>query len=412
MAVVLYHRRVLLDPRGFLASRSSSSCSGFPDHERCCSRNGPGRVASTSAASGSDEPAAAAGAVSCCCWSSRRWRSSATRRRRSPGRGRPGRTRLRLQLLADRHPGVLLRPGGAPAVAAAPLVARGRRSSSTWSSRPCSSVRWLGSVTRPRPLGAPVDGAGLGAVDGGPCSVKGEDTSFVYYATFTRLSGLLGGALLAMLWGALAFADGSAPAAGRVLDAVERSARRGALVLPWRVNAVRRLHLSGDSSCSTSQSWRSSPCSCTPPPDWGGLLRPAAPRLGRTAVPTRSTVALSRSSWSPDRTWTPDPRAAAVHPAHRRSPSPPAELSFRFVETPLRHGAIDRGVANCRTARGPPPGAGRRAGIGLGALGLVVLIVSEGCSAPPRDPARERIDWRHWRGDDGAARRHRRGRRR
>ncbi len=228
-----------------------------------------------------------------------------------------------------------------------------------------------------------------------------EDTSRVYYGTDTRLSGLLLGAFLAMVWTPWRSRSRAAPQAGPTLDAVGVI---GLVVMGWfvtRVNAFDSFIYRGgflllDIVCITVIAV---------------LVHPAA-RLSRVlAVPPLVWVGVRSYSlylwhWPIFMVTRPDldvPLSGLPLFVFRMLLTfGAAELSFRYVETPLRQGALGRWWTDVRTSDGLRREALGRHGMAVGGTFAVLLVlIGFGLYRATNDPQRQAIELASM-GDDTA----------
>ncbi len=221
---------------------------------------------------------------------------------------------------------------------------------------------------------------------------EGEDTSFIYYATFTRLSGLLLGAFLAMVWTPWRSRTRAAPQAGPVLDVVGAV---GLVVIAWfmlRVNAF------------------------DPFIYRGGFLLLDIVCIAVIAVLVHPAARLSNVlSWAP-LVWV-GLRSYALYLWHwpifmvtRPGLDVPltgfplfvfrmvltfgaAELSYRYVETPMRQGALGRWYHDLRSSDGVRRSALARRATAVGAtFSVLVLLIGVGLYRTATSPDRQELE--------------------
>jgi peptidoglycan/LPS O-acetylase OafA/YrhL len=218
------------------------------------------------------------------------------------------------------------------------------------------------------------------------------DTSRVYYGTDTRLSGLLLGCLLAMVWSPWRSRTPAAPQAGPVLDIVGVA---GLVAIGWfltRVNAFDPFIYRGgflllDIVCITVIAV---------------LVHPAA-RLSRVLgwaplvwIGLRS-YSLYLWHWPIFVVTRPEldvPLSGFPLFVFRMLLTfGAAELSFRYVETPLRQGSLGRWYADVRRSDGLRRQALLRRGWVIGGtLTVLVLLVGFGLFRASTSPEREAIE--------------------
>ena len=221
---------------------------------------------------------------------------------------------------------------------------------------------------------------------------EGEDTSFIYYATFTRLSGLLLGAFLAMVWTPWRSRRPAAPQAGPVLDVVGAV---GLVVIAWfmlRVNAFDPFIYRGgflllDIVCITviavlvHPAARLSNVLSWAPLVWVGL-RSYALYLWHWPIfmVTRPGIDVPLTGF-PLFVF----RMVLTFGA--------AELSYRYVETPMRQGALGRWYRDLRTSDGVRRQALARRGVAVaGTFSVLVLLIGVGLYRTATSPDREAIE--------------------
>ena len=218
------------------------------------------------------------------------------------------------------------------------------------------------------------------------------DTSRVYYGTDTRLSGLLLGSFLAMVWTPWRSRTPAARSAGPVLDGLGVA---GLVVIAWfmtRVNAF------------------------DPFIYRGGFLLLDVVCITVIAVLVHPAARLSRvMSWAP-LVWV-GLRSYSLYLWHwpifmvtRPELDVPlsgfplfvfrmvltfgaAEMSYRYVETPLRRGALGRWYADWHGSDGVRRQALARRGMAVGGTFCVlVLLIGVGLYRSTNDPEREAIE--------------------
>jgi peptidoglycan/LPS O-acetylase OafA/YrhL len=221
---------------------------------------------------------------------------------------------------------------------------------------------------------------------------EGEDTSFIYYATFTRLSGLLQGSFLAMVWTPWRSRTRAAPQAGPVLDVVGAV---GLVLIAWfmlRVNAF------------------------DPFIYRGGFLLLDIVCIAVIAVLVHPAARLSKVlAWAP-LVWV-GLRSYSLYLWHwpifmvtRPDLDVPlsgfplfvfrmvltfgaAELSYRYVETPMRQGALGRWYHDLRSSDGVRRQALARRATAVGAtFGVLVLLIGVGLYRTATSPDRQEIE--------------------
>ena len=221
---------------------------------------------------------------------------------------------------------------------------------------------------------------------------EGEDTSFIYYATFTRLSGLLLGSFLAMVWTPWRSRTRAAPQAGPVLDVVGAV---GLVLIAWfmlRVNAF------------------------DPFIYRGGFLLLDIVCIAVIAVLVHPAARLSKVlAWAP-LVWV-GLRSYSLYLWHwpifmvtRPDLDVPlsglplfvfrmvltfgaAELSYRYVETPMRQGALGRWYHDLRSSDGVRRQALARRATAVGAtFGVLVLLIGVGLYRSATSPDRQEIE--------------------
>ena len=203
---------------------------------------------------------------------------------------------------------------------------------------------------------------------------EGKDTSFIYYATFTRLSGLLLGVFLAMAWTPWRSTQTAARRAGPVLDGIGVI---GLVLIVWFVTRVNAFD---------------------PFVYRGGLLLLDVVTITVIAVLVHPAARLSKVlAWGP-LVWI-GVRSYSLYLWHwpifmvtRPGLDVPldsvalfvfrialtvgaAELSFRFVETPLRKGALGRWYSDLQTSDGARRRALARRGLSVGAVFAVLVVL-------------------------------------
>jgi hypothetical protein len=220
----------------------------------------------------------------------------------------------------------------------------------------------------------------------------GVDTSRVYYGTDTRLSGLLLGSFLAMVWTPWRSRAKAAPQAGPMLDLVGVA---GLVIIAWfmlRVNAFDPFIYRGgflllDVVCITviavlvHPAARLSRVLAWSPLVWVGL-RSYSLYLWHWPIfmVTRPELDVPLSGF-PLFVF----RMALTFGA--------AELSFRYVETPLRKGALGRWYRDLRTSAGPRRQALARRGLAVGAtFSILLVLIGTGLYRSTNDPDREAIE--------------------
>ncbi len=221
---------------------------------------------------------------------------------------------------------------------------------------------------------------------------EGTDTSFIYYATFTRLSGLLLGAFLAMVWAPWRSRTSAARRAGPALDVVGAAM---VVVLAWfmlRVNAF------------------------DPFVYRGGFLLLDVVTIVLIAVLVHPASRLAGPmAWAP-LVWI-GVRSYSLYLWHwpifmvtRPGLDVPlsglplfvfrmaltfgaAELSFRYVETPLRKGAIGRWYHDLRSSAGERRRALAARGMTVaGVFSVLVLLLGVGLHRATTSPDRAEIE--------------------
>ena len=218
------------------------------------------------------------------------------------------------------------------------------------------------------------------------------DTSRVYYGTDTRLSGLLLGAFLAMVWTPWRSRTPAAPAAGPVLDMVGLA---GLVAIGWfltRVNAFDPFIYRGGFlllgvvcivviAVLVHPATRLSQALGWAPLVWVGL-RSYSLYLWHWPifVFTRPEVDVPLSGF-------------ALFVLRMLLTFAAAELSFRYVESPLRNGALGRWRAELRRSDPVRRAALVRQGrIVGGTAAVVVVLLSVGLFRAGTDPDRAEIE--------------------
>lgn len=217
------------------------------------------------------------------------------------------------------------------------------------------------------------------------------DPSRVYYSTFTRASGLLLGAMLALVWAPWRTRGRAAPSAGPVLDA---AGVLGLAVIAWfftRVNAF------------------------DPFIYRGGFLLLDVVCIAVIAVLVHPSAQLSRLLGVRPLVWL-GQRSYAIYLWHwpifmvtRPELDVPltgwplfvfrvgltlgaAELSYRWVEQPLRHGALGAWWSRVRAARGLQRREALRRAALVGGTGLLLtVLIAWGLHSAASSPDRERV---------------------
>ncbi|MCZ7629428.1 MAG: acyltransferase [Microthrixaceae bacterium] len=218
------------------------------------------------------------------------------------------------------------------------------------------------------------------------------DPSRVYYGTDTRLSGLLLGAMLAVVWTPWRSRGTASKAAGPVLNAAGIGSM---LLLAWffaRVNEFDPFVYRGgflllDLVCVVliavlvHPSASLSKVLALPPLVWIGV-RSYSIYLWHWPIFmfTRPELDVALTGWP-------------LFALRVGLTLAAAELSYRFVEQPVRHGALGR-----LKERWQAPDEGERARfhqwllVRVGALGVVVLLVAVGLVVASSSPDRERME--------------------
>lgn len=220
----------------------------------------------------------------------------------------------------------------------------------------------------------------------------GADPSRVYYGTDTRLSGLLLGAMLAVVWAPWRSRAQPSRAAGPVLNVTGV----GALLLLgwffWRVNEFDPFVYRGgflllDVVCVVliavlvHPSARLSKLLALPPLVWIGV-RSYSIYLWHWPIFmfTRPELDVPLAGWP-------------LFALRVGLTLGAAELSYRFVEQPVRHGAIGRLWEQWRTSEGEHRARMRQGLLArAGVLGVIVALVGFGLVAAANDPDRERLE--------------------
>jgi peptidoglycan/LPS O-acetylase OafA/YrhL len=220
----------------------------------------------------------------------------------------------------------------------------------------------------------------------------GVDTSRVYYGTDTRLSGLLLGSFLAMVWTPWRSRAKAAPQAGPMLDLVGVA---GLAIIAWfmlRVNAFDPFIYRGgflllDVVCITviavlvHPAARLSRVLSWAPLVWIGL-RSYSLYLWHWPIfmVTRPELDVPLSGF-------------ALFVFRMLLTFGAAELSFRYVETPLRKGALGSWYRDLRTSTGLRRQALARRGLAVGAtFSVLLLLIGTGLYRSTNDPQREAIE--------------------
>lgn len=229
---------------------------------------------------------------------------------------------------------------------------------------------------------------------------EGTDTSFIYYATFTRLSGLLLGAFLAMVWAPWRSSTVAARQAGPALDALGLVM---VVVLTWfmvRVNAFDPFIYRGgflllDLVCIVLIAVLVHPAArLSVPLAWAPLVwvgvRSYSLYLWHWPIfmVTRPGLDVPLSGF-------------ALFVFRMALTFGAAELSFRYVETPLRKGAIGRWFNDVRSSRGERRRILAGRGLTVGAvLGVLVLLIGVGLYRATTSSERAAIELAATAGDD------------
>jgi len=218
-----------------------------------------------------------------------------------------------------------------------------------------------------------------------------EDPSGAYYNTFSRASGLLLGAVLAMFWAPWRQRRSTGPGA---VAAMNVSGLLGVVVIVWfvtRVNAFDSFIYRGgflllDLVCVVVIAVIVHPSALlgrflgVAPLRWLGL-RSYSIYLWHWPifVVTRPGIDVPLDGW---------PlfvlRIALTMAA--------AEASYRFVELPVRHGALGRWWTDLRDGRGDRRSLALRQGAVIGVIGMsLTVLIGWGLHEAASDPAREQI---------------------
>ncbi|MFV0315509.1 MAG: acyltransferase family protein [Microthrixaceae bacterium] len=218
------------------------------------------------------------------------------------------------------------------------------------------------------------------------------DPSRVYYGTDTRLSGLLLGATLAVVWTPWRTRNDASRAAGPVLNVAGVLAL---VALGWyfaRVNEFDPFIYRGgffllDVICVVLIAVLVHPSSklsrllAIPPLVWFGV-RSYSIYLWHWPifVFTRPDLDVPLSGWP-------------LFVLRMALTLGAAELSFRFIERPIRNGALSRGYERWKLSRGSDRAQIQKVAlIRLGALGAFVALVGFGLVAASSDPNRKKLE--------------------